>query len=153
MGLLHRVAIAVLAVALLAVSGCARRELTPADISHLDSLDATGVVQAYFSSGDPQVELHLSSPAERRTRSTANYVAEDERVGGVEDLRVSGGEAADREVPDSAGFTDVRRFIVEYVSKRASSTGGPPGRRHLFVYTGKEAQSDRVRVLGVGTGP
>lgn len=137
----------------IASTGCERSELSSVEMSRLDSMDATAVVRAYFESGDPAVELYLSTPRERSLRAAPNYVPERERAAGVDNLNITGGGPAGREIEGAGGYGDVRQFVVEYDSRRASSIGEPPGRRSFFVYTGTDPETGNVRVLSVGTGP
>jgi len=135
------------------VTGCSTRNLDSEERSRLDSLDAAGVVRAYFESGDPAVEVYLSTPHEVSQREASNYVPDSERAGGIDNLVISGGGPGDREIVGAEGYGDIRLFIVEYDSRKRSNIGEPPGGRFFFVYTGTEPTSGRVKVLGVGTGP
>jgi hypothetical protein len=135
------------------IAGCSSRELDSEARSRLDSLDATSVVRTYFESGDPAVELYLSTPHEVSVRKASNYVSERERIAGIDNLAISGGGPGGRDIVGAEDYGDVRQFFVEYDSRKRSSIGEPPGDRAFFVYTGTDPESGRVKVIGVGTGP
>jgi hypothetical protein len=138
--------------ALVLVWGCGGG-LSDTQKAQLDGLDAEGVVRAYFSSGDPQVELYLTTPVQRSERAQSNYVADHERKGGVDDLAIHGGDPVDGQTPGAEDYRDQRQFTVEYTAHHAASTGAPPGPRMYFVHVGREPGSGLWKVLGFGTGP
>lgn len=154
----RRVQAGTLCIVLLALAtgmgGCSAGErLTPDERARLDSLDATGAVEAYFASGSEAVELHLSTPEERQRRRSPNYQPETERDGGVSDLVIAGGGPVTETLASASAYQDQRQFTVTYRSSRASAVGGRPGMRFYFVYTGRSPEDGTWKVLEVGTGP
>jgi hypothetical protein len=121
------------------------------DRIRLDSLDATGVVREFFASGDNATELYLW-PAAAERQSESNYVQNNERAGGVEDLTINGGELAPDRAGAEEGYGDLRLFTVEYRSLRESANGEPPGERFFFVYVGRY-RGGPWRIESIGTGP
>lgn len=137
---------------LLVLVGCGSNTTPSGEMrTRLDSMDATQVVRAYFESGDETIEVYLSRPGEAQRRAEPNVVPDRERRGGVDDLRVEGGEDAGARIDDPR-YPEQRRFVVSYVSRRRSSIGEEPGPRSYFVYAGRDAQG-RWKVLDWGTGP
>lgn len=147
-----RVALAFTLPLLLLLGGCGSAAEPSAEMrARLDSMDATEVVRAYFESGDEGIEVYLSRPGEAERRAEPNVSSNRERSGGVDDLRVEGGEDVGDRIDDPR-YPEQRQFVVSYVSRRRSPTGERPGPRMFFVYAGRDAQG-RWKVLEYGTGP
>ena len=140
--------------ALLLLTGCGSSggELSADDRSRLDSLDATGVVRAYFESGDQATEFHLSGPEERQWREQPDALLSREREGGISDLVIEGGREVEILGIDREQFPEQRQFTVSYTSPRANDIGEPAGPRFFFVYVG-QGDDGAWRVLSIGTGP
>ncbi len=138
---------------LLLLTGCTGSgELTAAQRSRLDSLDATGVVRAYFESGDQATEVYLSPPGERESRAQPNVVLDREREGGISDLVITGGRDAGTRSIDDERYSEQRQFMVDYISRRRNNIGEPAGPRSFFVYVGR-GDDGKWKVLSVGAGP
>jgi hypothetical protein len=73
------------------------QELPAAERERLDGLDAAGVVHAYVSSGDYDVEYYLSAPHQQEAMIA--QVRDHEREGGVDDLAVDGPSPLSPSVP------------------------------------------------------
>jgi hypothetical protein len=129
----------------LILAGCNQRQLSPEEKHKLDSLDATETVRTYFSSGDERIELYLSTGKEREQRKSPNYMPENERVGGVDDLVVKTGE-------QEPGQKD-RSFSVSYVSHNESIIKEPPGPRMYFVHVIQEPTTKLWKINSVACGP
>lgn len=118
----------------------------------LSSDDPTEVVTAYFDAqrwGYRGIAESVLSDDEREMRDAPNYVrpiipdelfAQDLVVEGPSDIALRGEN--DEEV----------QFRVGYRSLWRNEIGEPPGRRHWFVYLGRDA-GESWQVLGQGTGP
>ena len=137
--------------AALFLAGCsASAGLSAPGRARLDSLDATGVVRAYFESGSQATELYLPPPEEREQ---SKYMRDNERGGGVRNLLIEGGEVVAPTIAGAERYTDQRQFTVAYTSRRANVTGEPAGKRFYFVYVGRSPDNGSWKVIGVGTGP
>lgn len=128
--------------------------LSPGEEKRLDDLDATGVAQIYFLSGDPAVELHLSAPWLRRITTQPNAVPEHEREGGTDDLVVEGPlSGVPSQVYSREEWPEQLHFRVTYTSRKMSSTGEPPGKRLWFVIIGRQTADSPWKILEIGSGP
>ncbi len=121
------------------------------------SEDPREVVGAYFEARrwglegiseralDPRAREQFHAP------NAVDTVIDDALL--AEDLRVEAGPEISEEGAWFEGdFADVRLFTVTYVSRWRNEIGEPPGTRHWFVYTARNA-GEAWRVLGQGTGP
>jgi hypothetical protein len=143
----------VICLVLFLLTGCSPSvDLPAADYSRLDSLDATGVVTAYFESGDQATEIYLSPPDERDRRQQPNVVLNRERERGISNLTITGGHDAGTWRIDDERYSEQRQFMVNYTSRRANDIGEPAGPRSFFVYAG-QGDDGKWKVLSVGTGP
>jgi hypothetical protein len=129
----------------LILAGCNQRQLSADEKHKLDSLDATETVRAYFSSGDERIELYLSTSKERKQRKSPNFMPENERIGGVDDLTVKTGE-------QGQGQKD-RVFSVGYISHHKSLIGESPGPRMYFAHVMQEPATKLWKIDSVGCGP
>lgn len=91
-------------------AGCNQEKLSVEEQKKLNNLNANETVQAYFSSGNPEIELYLSSDKERERRNLPNMVQDNERIDGVDSLLIA-------ETSDSSNKNS-RLFIVKYNSQR-----------------------------------
>jgi hypothetical protein len=139
---------------ILLLSGCSSAAGLSADeMARLDSLDATGVVRAYFEAGASAANAYLSTPEERERRAQDNFVPDGERAGDIMDLSIEGGDSVGAPLEGYERYSDQRQFRVSYSSRRRSSIGEPPGPRGFFVYAGRSPDGGTWKVLSVGTGP
>jgi len=128
-------------------TGC-QPSLSDAEKLKLNALDAAAVVQTYFGSGNRDVELYLSSTKLREDEAWPNFVEEEERIGGIDNLSVKESPAI-----DSINENVRRLFFVTYNSRNTSVIGEPPGSRIFFVYMIQEPEKKLWKVDSIGTGP
>lgn len=147
------VPVLVLAILLFPQAQAQQRDLSEAEKAHLDTLGPKAVVRTYFGSGDPAVEAYLRPPPAPTVAGITGYArgkSDAENEGGIDNLRVKGGErSSDYRMK---GYTEVRMFRVQYTARRENS-GFPPGERYYFVWTGRSTTTGAWKVLEYGTGP
>lgn len=128
-------------------TGC-QPSLSDAEKQKLNALDAAAVVKTYFGSGNRDVELYLSSTKLREDEAQPNFVEEEERIGGIDNLSVT-----ESPVTDSINENVRRLFFVTYNSRNTSVIGELPGSRIFFVYMIQEPETKLWKVNSIGTAP
>ncbi len=128
--------------------------LKPAGVSYtdaeLDALDAAGVAEAYFASGNQEVEHWLSAPHVQKSPETDPWkVGDIERMWGARDLIVDPLGPARLENVQGSEWPEQLAFDVTYSSPTISMHGEQPGPRHYYIAVGRQSQGSRWLVLDI----
>jgi hypothetical protein len=122
----------------------------------LDSLDAAGVLRAFYATSDPWVQYYLYGPRDRDSMMSnyyADWVPHPEKTA---HLKISGPSqgSVDPGVYSPTDWPIQEDFTVEYdLLSAPPDWPEEPGPQQLFATVGRQSPTSPWRILEIGTGP